>query len=117
MKNLYLFFLFLSISCTSPRQIKTVFDKSNTIGEFEAGLKSKRIEADSVQYFHNYPMTVNGKTYYCNKQYALVVSIYKSEAFRTNDSARLHSMDTCLINTMYLLQKGRDVKVYEKLDE
>jgi hypothetical protein len=94
-----------------------VFEKASTIGEFEAGLTSKCIEVDSVKYFHDYPMLVNGKKYYCNKRYALIVVIYKSEAFRANDSTRLQSMDTCHITAMYLQKKGKDVRVFEKVDE
>ncbi len=117
MKLLYISLFLLTLSCSGPRKFKRVFEQSNTIGEFEAGLKKQHVKLEKVLYFNNYPMLVNGKTYYCDKRYALIVMINKSEAFRTNDSARLKSMDTCHIASMYLQKKGKDVRVFEKLEE
>lgn len=114
MKLLYILLLMLCLSCAGTPKYRRLFERTHTIGAFEVALKNKHVQIDSVQYFHDYPMLVNGKTYYCDKRYALIVMIYKSEAFRTNDSARLHSMDTCHITSMYLQKKGRDVRVFEK---
>ena len=105
------------MSCSSRHQYLRSFERANTIGAFEAEIKARHVKLDSVKYFHNYPLLVNGKTYYCDNRYALIVVIYKSEAFRANDSARLQSMDTCHITTMYLQKKGKDVRVCEKVDE